>query len=158
MAVNHLYTVLCDYIMKDPTGRLSFLGVIAQITLPKFPSRAPTFYLALSITGAPGDRIRIDLVDEERTWRNHVFTGSLPATPNEATDDQLWAMQGTLNGTKFPHAGHYFVALYQVDPEGAEDLEGGALIHVFPFGVQLRPPHSKAETMLFEGGSGHGTR
>lgn len=60
MAIQHIATILCEYLIRSDVGKMSACGVFRNILAPDFPvSRKACVFVEIS--GAHGDPFRVSL-------------------------------------------------------------------------------------------------
>jgi hypothetical protein len=135
--VNHMELgmfLTADYAYREPSGKLSIIGIFTNINAPQFPTTHPYMCVVIVLkpeSGEYGDtrKLRVQLVDEDGNELGQV-TGdiSIPATQG----GQRPEIPIVLNflTTVFPRAGTYEFRLY-VDKEQKGSLPL-ALIHLEP--------------------------
>jgi hypothetical protein len=55
MAIRHNFTVLCENVLRDVTGKLSLVSIFQNIEVPGFPGTMGRLYLVISLTGELGE-------------------------------------------------------------------------------------------------------
>jgi hypothetical protein len=59
MAIRHNFTILCENVLRDVTGKLSLVSMFQDIEVPQFPGTIGRLYLVISLTGGLGERYRV---------------------------------------------------------------------------------------------------
>lgn len=123
-----------DYAYKEPSGKLSIIGIFSNINSPQFPTTHPYMCVVIVLKpelGEYGDtrKLRVQLVDEDGNELGQV-TGdiNIPATQGRQRPEIPIVLNFLT--TVFPRPGRYEFRLY-VDKEqkGSLPLE---LIHIQP--------------------------
>jgi hypothetical protein len=131
MAVQHIYTILCDYVFQDANfHRFGFLGVFHNIELAAAPGAIPMFFVVVGIRGEPDDEMEIFIANADRSWQRSLGKHPVPVSETAAAEGKLsFAMVLTqMPNFEFPAPGDYQVLL----------LSDGQEIHSAPFRVRLR--------------------
>ena len=133
MPMKHLYTLMCDDVRKEDTGKLIFIGVYTpDIGVPQIPFTFPrlTFFVALE-----SDR------PEDHTFRmklSHLETGKVVAQGDGGI--QMRRPGKTTMIIPFPGIQFEAVGIYSLSVD-LNDPKENLLVH--NFSVELRVPKQK---------------
>jgi hypothetical protein len=130
MAVRHLYTLLCDYVLQDAAGKNSYMGVFQSILLDEVPGSIPQFFLVVAASVDRDEGFIVKVANQDRTWEQHLATGIARGDPGSLSPetDLIAVFAARLVDLIFPELGRYQILV----------LDGDEVVHSFPFAVQLR--------------------
>jgi hypothetical protein len=86
MAIEHQYTVLCDYLMNHD-GRLAMVGTFTNVSLASIPSKLPRLCIAVCFAGDEGDAFRVSLHDPDDEELLELGNAVIPALEDDERGD-----------------------------------------------------------------------
>jgi len=128
MAIRHLYTVLCDYLITHADGRTSAAGIFHNVEVRDFPAGKDPMGVVVAFAGDGGEPYEVAL-EGPGGFRQGMAEGTLEH-PAELREHQQWAvvLAVTASPAIFPSPGVYRIVV----------RSGGVEIHAHPFGVLRR--------------------
>lgn len=129
MAIRHLYTILCDYLVVGQDGRPTAAGIFHNIEFDQLPGARSFLGIVVGLMGEDGDVFRVTLDDPDGECMAELATSAVEK-PTDLREHQQWAYTATglAAPAVFPKAGVYSVCIW----------EGREKIHAYPFGVLLK--------------------
>lgn len=126
MAIEHMYTILCEGFMEGKDGKHAYFGTFVNLGGPKMPILVPRVCIAVGYTAAEGDeyRITIEAPDGEQTEIGRQKAETVQ--PDEARAQVLSTHVSVLEGLALPVEGTYAVVLWDTAREEP--------VHRRPFG------------------------
>jgi hypothetical protein len=113
MAIEHQYTVLCDYLMNHD-GRLAMVGTFTNVSLASIPSKLPRLCIAVCFAGDEGDAFRVSLHDPDDEELLELGNAVIPALEDDERI-RLAQVTSSLIGFDFHKEGVYQVVLWDGD-------------------------------------------
>jgi hypothetical protein len=138
MAIRHNYTLLCENVIRDVSGKLSFINVFQNVELEQTPGILAHMFVAVNLVGDPGDTYQISL---DPPGKNPPLTPSpVEETVGELVGEARQYQQAStytifgIGAVLFVVPGVYHITL----------RSKGKVIHRQPFGVYTRPRTDEA--------------
>jgi len=131
MAIRHLYTVVCDYVVVGQDGRATAVGILHNIEFAQFPATKSLLGLVVGLVGDDGDEFRVALEGPDERSIAEVSKGTI-AAPRDLRENQQWGftVAGAVTPVVFAAPGIYAVTVW----------EGARMVHRYPFGVLSGEP------------------
>ena len=128
MAINHLYTILCDYLVQSTDGKVSANGIFHNVEVRKFPAGKDPMGIVVGFSGDRGEAFVV-LLERPDGSSDELHTGVVQP-PSELGEHQQWALTvvGVASPAVFPEPGIYRIVL----------RSGDQVVHSYPFGVFQR--------------------
>ena len=125
MVINHLYTILCDYLVQSHDGKVSANGIFHNIEVKEFPAGKDPMGIVVAFCGDPGESFAVLL--ERPDGSSDELSRGVVEPPAGLGEHQQWALTltGVATPAVFPAPGVYRVVL----------KSGDEVIHSYPFGV-----------------------
>ncbi len=132
MAIQHHFTILCDYLMQDKSEKFGFIGTFVNIELDQIPGSLARFSVAVGFMGESEGLISIELIDPEGTIKANLDAGSGPVPTQIIRQYQqlLNVIAFQIQGLEFQIAGVHYILV----KDGEEEK------HRLPIGVLLKQP------------------
>jgi hypothetical protein len=129
MAIRHMYTVLCDYLVLGQDSKPTAVAIFQNVAVRQFPAAKDPLGILVSLRGDPGDPFEVVLVGPTGDTLGEVAKGTIQQ-PSDLREHQQWAMNvvGVASPAVFAKPGVYSV---QVTSDGEH-------VHSYPFGVFAR--------------------
>lgn len=125
MAITHISTILCDYLIRADNGRNTYAGVFKNIA-GKMPLRKGPFGVGIEFKGNPGDPFKVTI---EGNGINVLLTeGVIDPEPIVSEFHQLSLTISGEIGLQFETPGVFEVILYS----------GDEIVHRTAYGVVLK--------------------
>lgn len=129
--VQHLFTMLCDYMLEDKQDKSSYFGVFQNIAVREFPGGIPRFFIVAGLVAdsTPGSTLRIVIEGLTLAFHEEVARAEVPldATAGVLSSTAVMHVKVELANFKFPKAGTYALQVW----------DGEHLVHQYPFGVKM---------------------
>lgn len=136
MTIKHHFTIVCDDMMRDESGRMAFFGSFINVELEKIPGSLSHMCVAIGFEGDPGDKFSIDIEDPDGKMITCYSTGTIqrsPVTPpHKVVMVTVWTRFKPMT---FRKEGRYWVTL----------RGGRRVIHKRPIGVIKKQPDPKGK-------------
>jgi hypothetical protein len=127
MAIQHLSTKLCDYLIRADNGRLSLVGTFNNLVSHQLPVAKSPCGLVVELLGDEGDPFTISLEGHGMTLL--LAEGEIHQPPTTSEFEQsVMVIQGDVS-LLFPRPGRYYIVV----------RSGEEVIHATPFGVLHEP-------------------
>jgi hypothetical protein len=125
MALRHLSTVLCDYVIVSNEGKASAIGLFQNIRVTGFPGAVPMVGIIVTFAGERGDPYEVRL--EGPGMEDMVVSQGVCEPPPGLDEHQQWGVMvyGKAAPMVFNEPGVYRVVL-RCEAE---------VVHSYPFGV-----------------------
>lgn len=81
MALKHLSTICCDYLIRDANGKMSYIGTFRSIISPTLPIIKSPMYVCVEFAGALGDPYKVSVEGNGVNLVMGEGTFLPPATP-----------------------------------------------------------------------------
>jgi len=125
MAIEHLYTILCEYLIQASDGKISAVGMFHNIQTPKLPATRDSMGVVVAFRGDEGDAYDIALEGPEGLHRpiyDGIVTSSAVRHEHEQATNVFAAV---MHPAVFDKEGVYRVVL----------RSGTHEVHTYTFGV-----------------------
>jgi len=66
MAVRHLYTHLCEFVVRDSQDKFSYINIIHNVILDRIPGALMGLFIGVGFTAAAGQKFTIALEDPRK--------------------------------------------------------------------------------------------
>ncbi len=90
MAINHLYTILCDYLVQSEDGKVSANGIFHNIEVKEFPAAKDPMGIVVAFAGDPGEPFAIVL--ERPDGSSEELSRGVVEAPPGLREHQQWAL------------------------------------------------------------------
>ena len=125
MAIEHLYTILCEYLIQASDGKMSAAGIFHNIQTREFPATKDPMGLIVAFSGEEGDAFEV-LLEGPGMPSGSIMGGVVPAfTGSNELEYRVQTVAAEARPAAFREPGIYRVVL----------RSGDQLIHEYPFGV-----------------------
>jgi hypothetical protein len=133
MPIRHEYTHICDYAARGYDGKEVIAGSFINVQLKSLPDTLGQMYIAVGLTGEPGEAFRISLVDPSGAELIDFGSEVIPEEDSERSSPVqvfMMSMVAALKRIRFESEGRYAVVI--LDGDGNE-------LHRREFGVFVGP-------------------
>ena len=123
MAIEHISTILCDYLVHADNGRFTLVGMFTNISGPTLPITKQPIGVYIELVGEPGEPYRISIEGNGLDVLISEGVINQRGTPLQFQQSRT-AIAGEM-GLRFDTYGQFNVVL----------RSGAEIIHSTPFGV-----------------------
>src|ERR1022692_4552311 len=102
MAIRHISTIFCDYLIRADNGRLSFIGTFRSIESPTLPITKAPMGVCIEFMADVGDHFKVSL---EGNGINLVLGEGIFSPPHQPTVGQWIASIAAVIGVQFETVG-----------------------------------------------------
>ena len=128
MAIQHLYTILCENLVVAQDGRPTAVNMFQNVEVLALPGGGSSIGILVGFRGDDGDQFRVTIEDPDNAVMGEVGMGTIEA-PSALREHVQWATTvfGNMRPAVFRLEGVHRVQLWS----------GDELVHSSAFGVIL---------------------
>jgi len=108
MAIHHISTILCDYMMRSAEGKLMIAGTFRNIQAPTLPISKAPMYIVVEFTGDNGDPFEVII---DGNGFNQTIAVGIIEVPHLVENQQWSVIIGGEIGCRFDRAGVFDIVL-----------------------------------------------
>jgi hypothetical protein len=125
MAIEHLYTILCEYLIRATDGKMSAAGIYQNIRTREFPATKDPMGVIVAFTGEEGDAF--DVLLEGPGMPSGSMMGGVvpPSVVGHGLEQRVQTVAVEARPAVFREPGVHRIVL----------RSGDQVIHEYPFGV-----------------------
>jgi hypothetical protein len=83
MPVHHVFTVLCEFAIRDAENRFSFINVINNVRLDRIPGGLASLFIGVAFTGGVTQRMSIGIEDPKKNELYRVAADRIERPPSK---------------------------------------------------------------------------